>query len=157
LSPTDAAYVAIGDPWGWDTESQICWTRITGAGGRTAWQVSAYDAWTLLSVVVATLSTLVVVVHLVRFARLVNRRLASSLVLTVSSSPMSTRVVYYISWRVVLYPLILILARSIPAATDLSITASRGIESGRLPFPILPHRATDNLNRRDTCLLRLHY
>lgn len=70
--------VAARDVWGWDELTRICWIKIQDSSERNAWQIGAFYAWILLSMVVATISTAVVVTFLLTHARATDRKFITS-------------------------------------------------------------------------------
>ncbi|EIN06756.1 hypothetical protein PUNSTDRAFT_46155 [Punctularia strigosozonata HHB-11173 SS5] len=116
---------AVKDVWGWDPESLICWTKITDASQRNAWQIGAFYAWQLFTMAVASISTLVVIAHLFRYARTMEHRIVAAH----STSTGGQHIVRAVAWRVIVYPLILIFTNCVSAAGNFTITSAGGILS----------------------------
>ncbi|TFK52358.1 hypothetical protein OE88DRAFT_1392904 [Heliocybe sulcata] len=109
--------------WGWDPVTGICYVRLTGAARRTAWQVGTAYFWTLLSTVVAFVCTVTVIVHLIA------RRSRRELVFSQSDTSRlnNENVFRSAAWRIVTYPIVMIIYNVISATADLSLDQSRGI------------------------------
>lgn len=128
--------LAVKDVWGWDPESLICWTKITDASQRNAWQIGAFYAWQLFTMAVASISTLIVIAHLFRYARTTEHRIVAAH----STTTGGQHIVRAVAWRVIVYPLILIFTNCVSAAGNFTITSAGGILSGKgshLPMPRL--------------------
>lgn len=97
------APLAVKDVWGWDPLSLICWISITDIRERNSWEVGSFYAWLITSMVIATFSTLVVIVHLARYAYRRDRKFS----LTGGTGSSSGAIVRALSWRITLYPFIL--------------------------------------------------
>ncbi|KDQ51347.1 hypothetical protein JAAARDRAFT_211127 [Jaapia argillacea MUCL 33604] len=115
---------AIQNVWGWDPLALICWISLTNTAQRNAWEIGAFYAWIIFSMIVATVSTLVVIIHLMRYTRARDRKFGSVSNSTVSSSG---AIVRSVAWRITLYPMVLIVNNCISAAANFSITIDNGI------------------------------
>ncbi|EPQ56092.1 hypothetical protein GLOTRDRAFT_120751 [Gloeophyllum trabeum ATCC 11539] len=127
--------------WGWDPEALICWVTATRPSTRTAWEVGAFYAWIIISMTVASISTLIVLGHLVRHAR---SRVVEFKVTFGDSAGSgggsarrqrgsviggNARIVRRAAWRILLYPIILVINNCISATANFLITRDNGIDS----------------------------
>ncbi|TFK49559.1 hypothetical protein OE88DRAFT_1702317, partial [Heliocybe sulcata] len=118
---------SIKNVWGWDPEALICWISVTDPQQRNAWEIGAFYAWILISMVVATVSTCIVLIHLLAYTRSRNKTFSRSMSTSTVSS--NGQIVRSVAWRVTLYPIVLIIANCISAAANFSITLGNGINS----------------------------
>ncbi|EPQ56091.1 hypothetical protein GLOTRDRAFT_137938 [Gloeophyllum trabeum ATCC 11539] len=130
--------------WGWDPETLICWISATNPRSRTAWEVGASYAWFVISTAVASVSTIVVLAHLVKHARSKVVRCEVTLGNSVSAGNANassrrrhrgTSVVGNASiarraaWRILFYPVVLVVVNTIAVAADFLVTRDGGISA----------------------------
>ncbi|KZT29637.1 hypothetical protein NEOLEDRAFT_1127362 [Neolentinus lepideus HHB14362 ss-1] len=118
---------SVKNVWGWDPEALICWISLTSQKERNAWEIGAFYAWILISMIVASISTCIVLIHLLTYTR--GRRGIFSMSINASSVSSNGKLVRSVAWRIILYPIVLIVANCISAAANFSITLSDGINS----------------------------
>ncbi|EPQ54667.1 hypothetical protein GLOTRDRAFT_139195 [Gloeophyllum trabeum ATCC 11539] len=113
----------IENVWGWDPVTGICYVRLKDPVERTAWQVGTGYFWTLASAVIAFISTIAVVVYLI------SRRIRLDHVLhqTGTSRLPNENIFRAAAWRIMAYPIVMIIYNVISAASDLSLDQSKGI------------------------------
>lgn len=137
---------AVNNVWGWDPLSRICWIKTPDPRARNAWQVGAFYAWILLSMLVASLATGAVIVHLVRYTHAHDRKFVSTRCAPLPAFPSSQRlggsrkarsstsgsngrILRTVAWRITLYPAVLVANNCVSAAANFMITSAGGINS----------------------------
>ncbi|KDQ61576.1 hypothetical protein JAAARDRAFT_204057 [Jaapia argillacea MUCL 33604] len=112
--------------WGWDPLLDFCYVALVDPKQRFMWQIAAVYFWSLLSVSVTLVSTLIIIGALIGHS--VHRRRVLSITQRTHNNVFNGTAVA-IAWRIVLYPLILIISTTISAASDFSTDKSTGISS----------------------------
>ncbi|KDQ57335.1 hypothetical protein JAAARDRAFT_207617 [Jaapia argillacea MUCL 33604] len=117
---------AIKGVWGWDLNTNFCWTAITDPHQRFIWHMASLYFWTLFSTFVTTVSTFLVLGTLL-FYSFQRRRVLS--ITQRTHNTIFNDTARAVAWRISVYPSIMIVTNCISAASDFSIDESQGITS----------------------------